>query len=139
MADFLDTLAQDAQKTIREGYYAAAYEGTHTPRSLTKAILACTHAPVLTEIKFASPSRGRIREDKEVKRIASRLQRGGAIAISILTEPKHFKGSLRTFIRVRAQVNLPLLMKDIFLPRAQVDVAESSPIHGDRLVEQIHR
>jgi indole-3-glycerol phosphate synthase len=87
MADFLDTLAQDAQKTIRDGYYATAFEGTHTPCSLTKAILACTHAPVITEIKFASPSRGRIREEREVERIASRLQKGGAVAISILTEP----------------------------------------------------
>ncbi|MCW4038619.1 MAG: indole-3-glycerol-phosphate synthase [Candidatus Bathyarchaeota archaeon] len=123
MADFLDTLAQDAQATIRDGYYAAAFEGTHTSRSLTKAILACTHAPVITEIKFASPSRGRIREDSEVERIASRLQKGGAVAISILTEPKHFEGSLSTFIRVRAQVDLPLLMKDILLTRAQVDAA----------------
>ncbi len=123
MADFLDTLAQDAQKTIRDGYYTAAFEGKHAPRSLTTAILTCTHAPILTEIKFASPSRGLIREDREVERIASSLQRGGAVAISILTEPKHFEGSLRTFIRVRAQVGLPLLMKDILLTRAQVDAA----------------
>jgi indole-3-glycerol phosphate synthase len=123
MTDFLDTLAQDAHKTIRGGYYAAVFEGTHAPCSLTKAILVYTHAPVLTEIKFASPSRGRIREDREVERIASRLQRGGAVAISILTEPKHFEGSLDTFIRVRAQVDLPLLMKDILLTRVQVDTA----------------
>jgi indole-3-glycerol phosphate synthase len=124
MADFLDTLAQDAQATLRDGYYAAAtFEGTHTPYSLTKAILACTHAPVITEIKFASPSRGRIREAREVERIASRLQKGGAVAISILTEPKHFEGSLSTFLRVRAQVDLPLLMKDILLTRTQIDSA----------------
>ncbi len=124
MADFLDTLAQDAQATIRDGYYAAAaFEGPHAPCSLTKAILACTHAPVITEIKFASPSRGRIREARDVKQIASRLQTGGAVAISILTEPKHFEGSLRTFLCVRAQVDLPLLMKDILLTRAQVDAA----------------
>ena len=123
MADFLDTLAHDAQKTIRDGYYTAAFERKHAPRSLTTAILTCAHAPILTEIKFASPSRGQIRKDREIERIASNLQRGGAVAISILTEPKHFKGSISTFIRVRAQVNLPLLMKDIFLTRTQVDTA----------------
>ena len=67
MADFLDTLARDAQKTIRDGYYTTAFEGKQAPLSLTTAILTCTHAPLITEIKFASPSRGRIRENREIE------------------------------------------------------------------------
>ena len=123
MADFLDTLAHDAQKTIRDGYYTTVFEEKHAPLSLKTAILTCTHAPIITEIKFASPSRGRIREDREIERIVSSLQRGGAVAISILTEPKHFEGSISTFIHVRAQSSLPLLMKDILLTRIQIDAA----------------
>lgn len=123
MADFLDTLAKDAQATIRAGYYATAVEGQHVPRRLTNAIRGCRHAPVLAEIKMASPSRGRIRDDGKVEEIALQLQRGGAVAISVLTEPKHFDGSLHAFRRVRSQVDLPLLMKDILLTRVQVDAA----------------
>lgn len=123
MADFLDTLARDAQKTILNGYYTVAFEEKHAPLSLTTAILTCTHAPLITEIKFASPSHGRIRENRDIERIASSLQRGGAVAISILTEPKHFEGSISIFSRVRAQVSLPLLMKDILLTRIQIDAA----------------
>jgi indole-3-glycerol phosphate synthase len=123
MADLLDTLAHDAQATIRDGYYATAVDRSHAPCSLTNAILACRHAPVIAEIKFASPSRGRIRDDRAVERIAWMMQRGGAVAISVLTEPKHFHGSLHTFRRVRPQVDLPLFMKDILLTRLQVDAA----------------
>ncbi len=123
MADLLDTLAHDAQATVRDGYYATAVGQHPPPRRLTDAIQACSHAAIIAEIKWASPSRGRIRDDGGVEGIAWQLQQGGAVAISVLTEPKHFHGSLRAFRRVRAEVDLPLLMKDILLTYVQVDAA----------------
>ncbi len=123
MVDLLDTLAHDAQATVRDGYYAAPEGRYPPPRRLTDAIHACKHAAVIAEIKWASPSRGYIRDDGDVEGIARQLQRGGAVAISVLTEPKHFHGSLHAFRRVRTQVDLPLLMKDILLTRIQVDAA----------------
>ena len=126
MTDFLDILAQSAQKTIRDGYYTtAALDDEHTPHSLTKAIRECPHAALLTEIKLAAPSLHFIPQETNVERIALAMRDGGAVAISVLTEPTHFRGSLNTLIEVRKQVDLPLLMKDIILTHTQIDVAAS--------------
>ena len=43
------------------------------------------------------------------------MQRGGATALSVLTEPKQFNGSLEALAQARADVKLPILMKDIVL------------------------
>ena len=125
MTDFLDVLAQSAQKTIRDGYYTVALEDQHTPHSLTKAIRECPHAALLTEIKLAAPSLRVIPQETNVERIAVKMRDGGAVAISVLTEPTHFRGSLNTLIKVRKRVDLPLLMKDFILTPAQIDAAVS--------------
>ena len=123
MADFLDTLAQSAKATIDSGYYKALTEAA-TPRvSLKKAILKAKTAPVITEIKAASPSAGIIRENIEPSSIAESMEKGGAVGISVLTEPKHFKGSLRSLVEARRAVKLPILMKDIILSPVQLEAA----------------
>jgi len=45
--------------------------------------------------------------------------------ISVLTEPKHFKGSLENFFRIRENINAPLLMKTFVLSRVQIDAAST--------------
>lgn len=125
MADFLDILARDAKRTIREGYYTIPIECKREPFSLEKSVLEVSRAPVIAEIKLASPTLGILRQDADAERIASSMQAGGAVAISVLTEPKHFTGSVSTFIKVRKKVELPLLMKDIFLSCAQIDAASA--------------
>jgi len=125
MADFLDLLAKNAKKTINEGYYTTQTECKNKPLSLKLSILKFGHASIITEIKRASPTLGTIREDLDVEHIALKMRSGGAVAISILTEPKYFMGSINTFIKVRRKVELPLLMKDIILSRTQIDVAST--------------
>jgi indole-3-glycerol phosphate synthase len=51
------------------------------------------------------------------------MERGGAIGISVLTEPKHFGGSLRALKEARNHTNLPILMKDIIVDPVQVEAA----------------
>ncbi len=51
------------------------------------------------------------------------MQNGGAVGISVLTEPKHFHGSLSTLIQAREATKLPILMKDIILVADQIEVA----------------
>ena len=123
MADFLDTLAQTAQATISSGYYEALTEAA-TPRvSLKKTIKEAKHAPIITEIKVASPSAGTIRENIEPRGIAESMEKGGAVGISVLTEPEHFNGSLSSLIEARRTVKLPILMKDIVLSTVQLEAA----------------
>lgn len=123
MADFLDILAKNAEKTINEGYYTTQTESKHKPLSLRKSILAFNHAAIITEIKRASPTLGIIRKNLDVESTAEKMKNSGAVAISILTEPKHFMGTINVFIKVRKKVEHPLLMKDIILSRYQIDAA----------------
>ncbi|MBN1245219.1 indole-3-glycerol-phosphate synthase [Candidatus Bathyarchaeota archaeon] len=123
MADFLDTLAQSAKATIDSGYYEALAEAATSHVSLKKAILEAKNAPVITEIKAASPSAGTIRENVEARSIAESMEKGGAVGISVLTEPKHFNGSLRSLVEARRTVKVPILMKDIILSPVQLEAA----------------
>jgi indole-3-glycerol phosphate synthase len=137
MPDFLDTLAQSAQETINSGYYEALKETATSHISLKKAILEAKTAPVITEIKAASPSAGTIRKDVEASRIAESMEKGGAVGISVLTEPKHFNGSLRSLIEARDAVKLPILMKDIIISPVQLDAASKAGANAALLIEAL--
>lgn len=123
MADFLDVLAKDAKETINKGYYKVSTQISLPPISLKKAILESHNLPIITEIKAASPSSGVIRKNFDPEKVAGDMEKGGAIGISVLTEPKHFKGSLTSLTKVRKAVKLPILMKDIIISPTQLETA----------------
>jgi indole-3-glycerol phosphate synthase len=116
-------LAQDAKETIKEGYYEVSTQIPTPAISLKRMILESKNAPIITEIKAASPSLGIIRSNFCAEKIAQTMKNSGAIGISVLTEPKHFEGSLIALCKVREEVNLPILMKDIFISPIQLDAA----------------
>ena len=123
MADFLDLLAKDAKKTITEGYYTTSLSRKSFAMSLKKAINNCKTAPIITEIKSASPSFGTIKKNLVVGELARAMANGGAVGLSVLTEPKHFNGSLSFLVEARKAVKLPILMKDIILSPLQIKTA----------------
>jgi indole-3-glycerol phosphate synthase len=123
LSDFFDTLAFDAKVTVDSGYYDIFKPTPSLHLSLKKAILACNKNPVIAEIKPASPTRGIIRENFDPTEIALAMERGGATAISVLTEPRYFKGSTDMLADVRRVVKVPILMKDIILSSVQVTAA----------------
>jgi indole-3-glycerol phosphate synthase len=137
MADFLDTLAQSARATIDSGYYETLNETGTSQISLKKAILKTKNAPVITEIKAASPSAGTIRKNVNASLIAESMEKGGAVGISVLTEPKHFNGSLRSLVAARKAVKLPILMKDIILSPVQVEAASKAGASVALLIEAL--
>jgi indole-3-glycerol phosphate synthase len=123
MLDFLDTLAMDAALTVDSGFYQTATTLTSLNLSLKKAIRQCRNNAVIAEVKAASPSHGIIRTNINPKEIAQALARAGAVGISVLTEPKHFHGSLQNLIEVRQATKLPVLMKDIVIVLEQIEIA----------------
>jgi indole-3-glycerol phosphate synthase len=137
MSDFLDKLAVDAKETIRSGYYQIFTPAYDFYVSLKKAILACKKNPVITEIKTASPSLGVIRKSVDVGEVALAMARGGATGISVLTEPKHFNGSLTALIDARLAVKLPILMKDIILSPMQIETAEQIGANAILLIQAL--
>ena len=75
---------------------------------------------VIAEHKRRSPSAGQIRQGSSVEEIARAYERGGAAALSILTEPSHFGGSLEDLRAARAATELPVLRKDFIVDLYQV-------------------
>ena len=75
---------------------------------------------MIAEVKKASPSRGVLCADFDPVRIAGEYQRGGASAISVLTDETFFQGSLADLEAVRATVSLPVLRKDFTIARAHI-------------------
>ena len=75
---------------------------------------------VIAEIKRRSPSKGVIRADFDPVAIARNYTRGGARAISVLTEEDFFDGSLDHLRAVREATDLPLLRKDFIFDEYHV-------------------
>ena len=87
---------------------------------LFRARLARPGVNVIAECKRRSPSRGVLRADYDPVAIARAYEQAGAAAISILTEPAFFDGSLDHLRRVRAAVRTPLLRKDFIVTEYQL-------------------
>ena len=80
---------------------------------------------VIAEIKCASPSRGMIRRNVDMQMMARTFVVGGCTALSVLTEPHYFGGSVRDVAMVAGSVDVPVLRKDFVIDRRQIDETRS--------------
>jgi indole-3-glycerol phosphate synthase len=93
-----------------------------TPKDVIKALKATEDNPyrIIAEIKKASPSKGLIRKDFDPVVIGQEYEKGGASALSILTEPHYFKGDKEFLGMVRRYTSIPLLRKDFIIDKYQL-------------------
>jgi len=91
-----------------------------------QALSATDRVNVIAECKRRSPSKGVLAVEYDPVRIAGQYEEGGAAAISVLTEPTFFDGSLDDLIAVRARVKLPLLRKDFIVDEYQLFEARAA-------------
>ncbi len=96
------------------------------PRDFMKA-LGAPGLCVIAEIKRRSPSAGDIDPSLDPARLAQSYVAGGAAAVSVLTEPDHFAGSIEDLVTVREAVGVPVLRKDFTLEPRQIFEARA---HG---------
>ena len=101
-------------------------------RSLREAIENAPGVPLISEIKRASPSSGDICPDVKVGDAAEAMVRGGAIGISVLTEPDYFKGELEYIPEVKKLVDVPVLRKDFVVDEYQL--YETAEIGADAVL-----
>src|SRR5215213_961825 len=109
----------------------AALDGRPESRPFQEA-LTRPGISVIAEHKRRSPSAGVIREGAELTEVVQAYERGGAAAVSILTEPFHFGGSLDDLRAGRAATNLPILRKDFIVDPYQV--VESAAAGADAIL-----
>jgi indole-3-glycerol phosphate synthase len=81
---------------------------------------------VIAELKRRSPSKGSINETLDVPSRATQYVAAGAAALSVLTEPERFGGSLNDLRAARAAVAVPLLRKDFIVNRIQIAEARAA-------------
>lgn len=112
-----------AKRLMPLEHLAAKVDGLEVPtarRSFAAALGRVNQINVIAEIKQRSPSKGIIREDFDLVRIAESYAGGGAAALSVLCEEDFFGGSLEHLEAIRARVELPLLRKDFIFDEYQV-------------------
>src|SRR5215510_218343 len=100
MPDHLVRLAQDARLRVEKGYYDDTDSINRPHASLSASISRKRSNAIISEVKFSSPSHGKIRNVEDAHPIASSMLRGGACAISVLTEPDNFNGGLDTLTKI---------------------------------------
>jgi indole-3-glycerol phosphate synthase len=87
---------------------------------------------IIAEIKFASPTRGNIREPTDPVMLARDLVSAGCSALSVLTEPVFFHGRPEFIIAIRPEVPIPILRKDFIIDERQL--AESNALGADAVL-----
>ncbi|KAF6249453.1 indole-3-glycerol-phosphate synthase [Marine Group I thaumarchaeote] len=122
--NILKRLVTNSQTAIDDGTYEIDVNLQKSSKDFIQIIKNNSHPTLLTEIKFASPSLGKIRTLTDPASIARQMIAGGSKALSILTQPNLFHGSPEYFMKVRESVDIPLLMKDIMIENIQIDAAE---------------
>jgi indole-3-glycerol phosphate synthase len=107
------------REQVSLGALEAALAGRPDARPFSEALTG-PGTSVIAEHKRRSPSAGVLREDAGVADVAAAYERGGAAALSVLTEPFHFAGSLDDLREARAATTLPVLRKDFIVDRYQL-------------------
>jgi len=128
--DFLTRIADDRRRRVEADKRArpahvlrAQLDETQPAGRLERALRresAAQPLRLVCEVKRASPSKGMLRADVDPVAFADLYAKGGASAISLVTEPDHFLGDPSWLDAVRPNVALPLLLKDFVIDSYQI-------------------
>lgn len=123
---FLYRLADNSYRALDDGAYDLNTSDikSHDILDLRKSIISCPYVPIIGEIKYSSPSHGVLLDEKfSPLYLAEIMTESGAIAISVLTQPYEFHGTIYHITAIRHKINAPILMKDIVVSDVQINTA----------------
>jgi indole-3-glycerol phosphate synthase len=134
MPNILDTIISSKKDEVaRLKKDRGRFDGrSSSHRPFVAAIRQPGKLSVIAEIKKASPSKGVIRPDFDPVSIAEAYHRGGAAAISVLTDGKFFMGSQKYMEDARSAVPLPVLRKDFIIDPIQV--SQTAAMNADAML-----
>jgi len=129
--DFLETVVAERRadmQAARRDDHAPSRSGDSRP-SFSEAIRAkraSGHVAVIAEVKRRSPAQGALATGADPASLAFVYAQSGAAAISVLTEPRHWGGSVADLVAVAQAVDLPILYKDIVVDEQQLREAQAA-------------
>jgi indole-3-glycerol phosphate synthase len=129
LPDILATIVEQKklELAVRDPSVEERAERSVTQRRDFLAALTGRTPAVIAEIKKASPSKGILATEFDPASLARLYQQGGAAALSVLTDERHFQGSLSDLESARAAVGIPILRKDFTIDAYHVHQAAA---HG---------
>ncbi len=130
------TRSRVAALRLRADEVEAAAVGSEAPRDFA-GVLRAPGLGVIAEVKRRSPSAGSIAPDLDPAKLASAYESGGAAAVSVLTEPDHFGGTLQDLSEVSGTTSIPVLRKDFILDPLQIDEARAAGADAVLLIAAI--
>ena len=107
------------------------------PRDLAAALRGRRTLSIIAEIKCASPTRGPLGDSRQAVERARSYEAGGAAAISVVTEPRFFHGTLEMLACVAEAVSLPVLMKDFIFDRGLLEAGARAGASGALLIVRL--
>ena len=129
MSSILDAILQSTRKRVQAAKrttdvseLASRAFGirSRSTEHVLRAAIANNAMNIIAEFKRASPSKGLINDVADAAETAALYQSGGACAISVLTEPEYFRGSLEDLQAVKEAVSIPVLRKDFVVDEFQI-------------------
>lgn len=117
----------------RSGTVAFSPSGNRTfPRRSLASALAGAVPAIIAEIKKASPSKGLFRAEFDPMELALAYEKGGAAALSVVTEPNFFQGDGTWLTQLHERIDIPILRKDFIID--EIQVAESALLGADAIL-----
>lgn len=139
MATILDTIVAKKHEEVaelrRQG--PPAPTAVDAPRGFMRALTAKPGVAIIAEAKKASPSKGLIEPNFDPVQVAKHYKENGAAAISVLTDRHFFQGELDFLIRIRKEVDLPVLRKDFIIDPLQIEEAHRAGADAILLIAAI--
>ena len=115
-----------AKKKMSESELVTLAHAKSAARNFREALTSGTSTRVIAECKKQSPSKGVFITDYNPVTLAKSYEKGGAAALSVLTDLKYFGGTLEDLKAVKEQVKIPILRKDFIVDRYQVFEARAA-------------
>lgn len=129
-AQVAEDRASHDQPALREE--AARLRAGKTSHRLHSVLQQKDDVAIIGEFKRASPSLGEIRRDAGPAQMIAHYEAGGVCAISVLTEPQFFNGSLDDLREARATTQLPILRKDFIVD--EIQIVEAAAVGADAVL-----